>query len=56
MRIAYATIYWSCILMIWRNYGIIPAGYYMIKVNDRNSRKRCEICSKFTIKTLTLSK
>ena len=24
---------------------------YLFKVNDRNTRKRCEICSKLTIKT-----
>ena len=29
----------------------IPAGNYMFKVNDRNARRRCEICSKLTIKT-----
>ena len=28
-----------------------PAGNYMLKVNNRNSRTRCEICSKLTIKT-----
>ena len=28
-----------------------PAGNYMFKVNNRNSRTRCEICSKFKIKT-----
>ena len=28
-----------------------PAGNYMFKVNNRNIRKRCEICSKLTIKT-----
>ena len=28
-----------------------PVGYYMFKVNNRNSRTRCEICSKLTIKT-----
>ena len=28
----------------------IPAGIYMFKVN-RNTRTRCEICSKLTIKT-----
>ena len=28
-----------------------PAGNYMFKVNNRNTRKRCEICSKLTIKT-----
>ena len=28
-----------------------PAGYYMFKVNNRNTRTSCEICSKLTIKT-----
>ena len=28
-----------------------PAGIYMFKVNYRNTRKRCEICSQLTIKT-----
>ena len=28
----------------------LPAGNYMFKVNNRNSRARCEICSKLTIK------
>ena len=27
-----------------------PAGIYLLKVNKRNSRTRCEICSKLTIK------
>ena len=27
----------------------IPAGNYMFKVNNRKTRKRCEICSKFFI-------
>ena len=31
--------------------GIIPAGNYMFKVNNRNTRTWCEICSKLTIKT-----
>ena len=26
-------------------------GYWMFKVNNRNTRRRCEICSKLTIKT-----
>ena len=30
---------------------IVPAGIYMFKVNNRNTRTRCEICSKLTIKT-----
>ena len=28
-----------------------PAGIYLLKVNNRNTRIRCEICSKLTIKT-----
>ena len=29
-----------------------PVGIYLLKVNNRNIRTRCEICSKLTIKTL----
>ena len=28
-----------------------PANNYLLKVNKRNTRKRCEICSRLTIKT-----
>ena len=28
-----------------------PANIYLFKVNNRNTRKRCEICSRLTIKT-----
>ena len=28
-----------------------PAGIYLFKVNNRNTRTRCEICSKLIIKT-----
>ena len=28
----------------------IPAGNFMFKVNNRNTRTRCEICSKLTLK------
>ena len=31
--------------------GSIPANIYILKVNNRNTRKRCELCSKLTIKT-----
>ena len=27
------------------------AGIYLFKVNNRNTKKRCAICSKLTIKT-----
>ena len=30
---------------------LVPAGIYLLKVNNRNTRARCEICSKLTIKT-----
>ena len=33
-----------------KNYPF-PAGIYLLKVNNRNTRTRCEICSKLTIKT-----
>ena len=29
----------------------ISAGIYLVKVNNRNTRTRCEICSKLTLKT-----
>ena len=29
---------------------LIPAGIYLLKVNNRNTRTRCEICSKLIIK------
>ena len=30
---------------------MFPAGIYLLKVNNRNTRTRCEICLKLTIKT-----
>ena len=39
---------------IWKIYlshiMFIPAGIYLLKINNRNTRKRSEICSKLTIK------
>ena len=34
-----------------KNLKVNPAGIYLLKVNNRNTRTRCEICSKLTIKT-----
>ena len=31
-------------------YALFPSKY-LLKVNNRNTRKRCKICSKMTIKT-----
>ena len=30
---------------------IYPDNIYLFKINNRNARKRCEICSELTIKT-----
>ena len=30
---------------------LIPAGIFLLKVNNKNTRTRCEICFKLTIKT-----
>ena len=40
--------------MVWKYVGnpvTFPANIYLFKMNNRNTRKRCEICSKLTIKT-----
>ena len=34
------------------NFKTFPAGIYLRKVSNRNTRIRCEICSKLTIETL----
>ena len=31
--------------------NIFPAGIYLLKVNNRNTRARCEVCSKLKMKT-----
>ena len=31
--------------------AFIPAGIYVLKVNNRNTRTSCDFCSKLTIKT-----
>ena len=49
-----------CKFLIWEPilinllaiYEPLPASNYMFKVNNRNTRTRCEICSKLTIETL----
>ena len=38
---------------LWMYYQIQSGGeiiFYLVKVNNRNTRTRCEICSKLTIK------
>ena len=41
----------SSVKIILCDFLIYPAGNYVFKVNNRNTRTRCEICSKLTIKT-----
>ena len=36
--------------MLMRYIFYYPAGIYLLEVNNRNTRTRCEICSKLTIK------
>ena len=38
-------------LKIYHQHQHLPAGIYLLTVNDRNTRTRCEICSKLIIKT-----
>ena len=45
-------IFWRYKSKITWNYCCwYPAAIYLLKVNNRNTRTRCEICSKLTIKT-----
>ena len=40
--------HWTGIIIIFQHN---PTGIYLLKVNNRNTRTRYEICSKLTIKT-----
>ena len=46
---------WSIDFLIFINFSNrninVPASIYLLKVNNRNTGTRCEICSKLTIKT-----
>ena len=55
-RPVHTNIYWDHLLCAYKQLFALhcwmnPAGNYMFKVNNRNTRTRCEICSKLTIKT-----
>ena len=46
----------QCVTILHRNIHLEiipndPGGIYRLKVNNRNTRTRCEICLKLTIKT-----
>ena len=38
-------------LSLARGSGVFPSDNHIFKVNNRNTRARCEICSKLTLKT-----
>ena len=42
--------WWKPLIMVLAG-GSDPAAFYLPKVNNRNTRRRCELCSKLTIKT-----
>ena len=42
--------------LIWNVIWNIPVGIYLLKVNNKNTRTMCEICSKLTIKAGTRTK
>ena len=41
----------ACTSIMKKVFQTCPPGIYLFKVNNRNTRARCEICSKLTIKT-----
>ena len=46
-----SVFYLSCDYDCMDKFSVNPAKIYSFKVNSRETRKRCEICSKLTIKT-----
>ena len=38
-------------MVLSKTLEIIPVNNFLFKINNRNTRKRCEICSKLKIKT-----
>ena len=58
LKVSYKYKKWSLLRRKYHFLGIYffcqrvyPAGIYLLKVNNRNTRTRFEICSKLTIKT-----
>ena len=41
---------WCTLILMLIYYIFFPAGIYLLKVNKRNTRTRCETCSKLTIR------
>ena len=51
--ILYSDTQYNIILLILTSFAEMrsPAGIYLLKVNNRTARARCEICPELTIKT-----
>ena len=47
-RNAYFPEHLSVLLLLENNF---PANIYLFKINNRNTKKRCEICPKLTLRT-----
>ena len=41
----------NCLIIFLKTNSSFPAGIYLLKVNNKNTSTRCQICSKFTIET-----
>ena len=46
----YSTLFSNRVIHLNLNTETFPSGIYLLKVNKRNTRTKCEICSKLTIK------
>ena len=44
------SLFWTCPFSRLARRHIYPAGIYLLKVSNRNTRTSCEICSRLTIK------
>ena len=51
LLIFYVSSLLMLLYLLWQNKILFPAGIYLLKVNNRNIRKRCEIYSKLIIET-----
>ena len=40
----------SICIVVSYNGNIFPTGSYLLRIDNRNTRPRCEICSKLTLK------
>ena len=51
-----STWFWPHVFLLFfaRKNDVNPAGIYLVKVSNRNTRTRCEICWKLTIKSMAL--